>query len=116
MPQNQVQPTIFFLKCPVPSQESGHCYIIVRFCVCYILMLCFCCVVVLLLFLMRFPVLGCNPYLFFSLGIYEFQTAVYYCCFNIELPTHNEMLTCNKLADEPYQHFTKKFSQGGNNL
>ena len=23
MPQNQVQPTIFFLKCPVPSQENA---------------------------------------------------------------------------------------------
>ena len=47
MPQNQVKPTIFFLKCPVPIQENSNCYIIVRFCVCYILMLYFCCVVVL---------------------------------------------------------------------
>ena len=52
MPQKQVQPTIFFLKCPVPSKKNGHCYIIVRFCVCYILMLC---IVVFLLYLMRFP-------------------------------------------------------------
>ena len=52
MPQNRVQPTI--LKCPVKSQGNGHCYIINRFCVCYILMLCFCCVVVLL-YLIRFP-------------------------------------------------------------
>ena len=36
MPQNKVQPTIFFLKCPVPSQENGHCYIIVCSCVCYV--------------------------------------------------------------------------------
>ena len=56
MPQNKVQPTILFLlKCPVPSQENGHWYIIVCFCVCYILMLRFCCVVILLLYLMCFP-------------------------------------------------------------
>ena len=54
MPQNQVQSTICFLKCPVPSQENGYCYIIVRFCVGYILMLCFCCVVVLL-YLIHLP-------------------------------------------------------------
>ena len=62
----QVQPTIFFFKCPVPSQENGHCYIIVRFCVCYIWMLSFYCVVVLLLYLMRFPLflfLTCCLYL-----------------------------------------------------
>ena len=53
MPQNQVKPTIFILKCPVPSQKNGHCYIIVRFCVYFILMLCFSCVVVLL-YMMRF--------------------------------------------------------------
>ena len=52
IPQNQVQPTIlFFKKCPVPSQEYGHCYIIVHFCVCYILTLCFCCVYCFLLYL-----------------------------------------------------------------
>ena len=41
MPQNQVQPAIFFFfkKCPVPSQENDICYIIARFCVSYILML-----------------------------------------------------------------------------
>ena len=38
----------FFLA---PSQEYGHCYIIVRFCVCYILTLCFRCVVCFLLYL-----------------------------------------------------------------
>ena len=54
MPQNHVQTTIFFLKCHVPSQDNGHCYIIIHLCVCYILMLCFCCVVVLL-YLMCFP-------------------------------------------------------------
>ena len=31
----------FFKKCPVPSQEYGNCYIIVRFYVRYILTLCF---------------------------------------------------------------------------
>ena len=36
---------------PVPSQENGHCYIIVRFCVCNIFTLCFRCVVCFLLFL-----------------------------------------------------------------
>ena len=52
MPQNQVQPTICFLKkCPVPSQEYGHCNITVRLCVCYILTLCFRCVVCFLLYL-----------------------------------------------------------------
>ena len=52
MPQNQGQPTIFFFKkCPVPSQEYGHCYIRVRFCMCYILTLCFFCIVCLLLYL-----------------------------------------------------------------
>ena len=55
MSKNQVQPTIFFLKCPVPSQKNDDCYIIVLFCVYYILMLCFCCVVVLPLYLICFP-------------------------------------------------------------
>ena len=74
----------FFLKCPVPSQKNCHCYIIVRFCVCYILVLCFCvcyslvlcfcvcyilvwcfcCVVVFLLYLMCL-FLVCDPDLFF---------------------------------------------------
>ena len=40
----------FLLQCPLLSQAYGHCYIIVRFCVCYILMLCFRCVVCFLLF------------------------------------------------------------------
>ena len=51
--KTRFNPPFFFLKCTV-SHENGHCYIIVRFCVCYILMLCFCCVVILL-YLMRFP-------------------------------------------------------------
>ena len=38
-------------KYPVPSQEYGRCYIIVRFCVCYILTLCSRCVVCFLLYL-----------------------------------------------------------------
>ena len=50
------------------TTNNGHCYIIVRFCVCYILMLCFCYVVVLL-YLIR---LVCNPDLFFFF-LYRFM-------------------------------------------
>ena len=50
MPQIRFSQPFVFLKCPLQSQENDHCYTIVRFCVCYIFMLCFCCVVVLLLY------------------------------------------------------------------
>ena len=79
MTQNQVQPTIsfFLLICPVPSQENCQCYIIVRFCVCYILMLCFCCVLVVPFIFDMFP--SVLVFFFFSQSIDKFQTTVYYC-------------------------------------
>ena len=88
MPQNQVQPTIF---CPVPNQENSHCYIIVCFCVYYILMLRVCCVVVLLLYLLRFPQFEFVSWIcFFSQSIYEFRTVVYYCClYKLNMNKHN---------------------------
>ena len=67
MPQNQVQPTLLFLKCPLPRQENGHCYIIVRFCACVlyfnvVFLLCQCSPLIF----DAFPsVLVCNPDLCF---------------------------------------------------
>ena len=56
----------FFIKCPVPSQENGHCYIIGCFCVCYISVLCRSSLI-----FDTFPsVLVCNPDLFF---LYRFM-------------------------------------------
>ena len=55
--KTRFNPPFFFLKCPVPSQENGHCYIIICFCVCYILVLCFCCVVVLCLWILNSGIL-----------------------------------------------------------
>ena len=52
--KTRFNPPFFWGKCPVPSQKNGHCYIIVSFGICYILMLCFCYVVVFLLYLMYF--------------------------------------------------------------
>ena len=81
MPINQVQPDIVFLKCPVPSQENGYSYIIIRFCVCYILMLCRSSPLIL----DAFPsVKVCNPDLFFSQSIYEFRTAINYFCLYLQ--------------------------------
>ena len=59
----------FFLKCPVPSQENGSCYLIVRFCVCYIVVFCYTSMFLLFrcfpLIVDVFPsILVCNPILF----------------------------------------------------
>ena len=88
MPQNQVQPTIFFLK--MSCTKSGKwslLYYSSFLCVLHFN-------VVFLLYLSStnifdvFPsVLVCNPDLFFSQSIYEFRIAVYYCClYLIQIP------------------------------
>ena len=74
-----------FFKIKMSCSKLGKwplLYIIVRFCVCNIIVLFFCCVVVLLFFLMCFPQFSLLPgfFFFFSQSIYEFRTAVYYNC------------------------------------
>ena len=72
MPQNQVQPTIFFIKCPVPSQVNGNCYIIVRFRVLYFGVVFLLCRSSLIFD--TFPsVLVCNPDLFFLYRFINFE-------------------------------------------
>ena len=57
----------FFFKCPVPSQENWHCYIIVRFCVLHFnVVFLLCCSS--LLFDALPSVLVWNPDLFFFLN------------------------------------------------
>ena len=73
----------FFLKCAVPSQEYGSCYLIVRFYVCCIFVWLLHFIVMLFrcfpLIVDVFPtVLVCYPDLFFYQSIYDFWT-VYYC-------------------------------------
>ena len=61
----------FFLKCPLPSPENGHCYIIVRFCMCYILMLFLLCRSYPLKFDAFPSVLVCNSdFFFFTIDVW----------------------------------------------
>ena len=75
---NTFKTTIFFfIKCPVPSQDKGHYssfLCVLHFGVVFLLCRSS------LIFDTLPSVFVCNPDLFFSLSIYEFQTAVYNCC------------------------------------
>ena len=107
---------MFFLKCPVPSQENGHCYIIycsflcvLHFNVVFLLCRCY------PLIFDAFPsVLVCNPDFFFQ-SIYEFRTAVYYCCIIFELHCsfsyceYSRSVLCVLRLFVPFVNLTKFF-------
>ena len=76
--KTRFNPPFTFLKI---SGKWLQCHIIVRFRVCYILMLCFCCVVVLK-YLIYFPqfYFVTRICFIFAQSNYEFRTAIYHCC------------------------------------
>ena len=76
IPYEELNIPVNLLITPTIRVWSNH----MSFCVCYILMFCFCCVLVLLLYLMGFSQFEFITRILFFVSIYEFRTAIYYCC------------------------------------
>ena len=85
-PTTRFNPPFFFLKCPIPSQKNGNCFLMVRFCVCciviwfFVALKYFCCFVIFLLNLTCFPQFKFVTRMCFIAIDLRLRTEVYYCC------------------------------------